>query len=308
MTFGPGLTHDGLPMIHVVREFVVHSPGAVLTVRDSAAAGEPLLLLHGGPGVPDAMQTTIVPLIDGLRCVSFDQRGVGASRCDDGRYDLAAYVADIEAIRERLALPTWHVLGHSWGGLLAQAYAAAHPGRVRTLVLSSSSLGVGADWTRTKRVSMRIECRRAGVWGTARLLFYGSGLYVPGPVRERAVRRVMAEIWRDYFLDPASAPAPDLAWLAGCSARAMVGTDRALRRTSSTVLAGIDDCTAPAMVLYGEHDIFGDAAQIVRHRLPHAEQVTLTGSGHLHWLQNTSGYRNTLRSFYAKNATQRRTS
>src|SRR5450756_374672 len=43
--------------------FVVESPGVLLAVRQSRDDGEPLLLLHGGPGVPDSMQTTIAPLL-----------------------------------------------------------------------------------------------------------------------------------------------------------------------------------------------------------------------------------------------------
>jgi pimeloyl-ACP methyl ester carboxylesterase len=49
-----------------------------------------------------------------------------------------------------MGVESWHVLGHSWGGLLAQAYIAAYPEKVTSLVLSSSSLGVGRDWKRTK--------------------------------------------------------------------------------------------------------------------------------------------------------------
>jgi proline iminopeptidase len=92
---------------------VVEADGARLTVRVSKPDGPPILLLHGGPGVPDSMQTTIAPLLADLRCLSFDQRGVGASMCTDGRYDLDAYLADIEAIREHLGVDRWHVLGHS---------------------------------------------------------------------------------------------------------------------------------------------------------------------------------------------------
>ncbi len=51
------------------------------------------------------------------------------------------------------------------------------------------------------------------------------------------------------------------------------------------MLSGLRAYTGPAMVIYGEHDIFGTSAGIVRHRLPNAVQVTLRGSGHLHWLQ-----------------------
>src|SRR5450756_2592222 len=123
--------------------FIVESPGVLLAGRQSRDDGEPLLLLHGGPGVPDSMQTTIAPMLPEFRCISFDQRGVGESVCRDGRYDLHAYLDEVEAIRNRLGIASWHVLGHSWGGLLAQAYAAAYPQRVKSLVLSSSSLGVG---------------------------------------------------------------------------------------------------------------------------------------------------------------------
>ena len=139
-------------------QFRVDAPGARLEVRRSDDDGEPLLLLHGGPGVPDYMQSSTAPMLTGFRCISFDQRGVGASACLDGRYDLAAYLDDIEAVRTRIGAESWHVLGHSWGGLLAQAYTSAHPQRVKSLALVSSSLGVGTEWAQTKRESFWIAC------------------------------------------------------------------------------------------------------------------------------------------------------
>jgi len=276
----------------------------VLAVRDDERPGEPLLLLHGGPGVPDSLQAGVAPLLPDLRCISFDQRGVGRSTCDDGRYDLASYLEDVEAIRRDCGLAAWHVLGHSFGGLLAQAYAARHPERVKSLVLSSSSLGVNGDWKTTKRESFRIERRRAGIPGVARFYFFGSWLVLPGPVRDRGMRRLMAEVWHNYFLDPRSAPDPEPAWLAGASAQAMIATDRAISREDPAVLDGISSYGGRVLVLYGEHDIFGPQAQaIVRRRLPQTSQVTqvtLQGSGHLHWLQNREGYRETLAAFFAK--------
>ena len=127
--------------------------------------------------------------------------------CTDGRYDLDAYLADIEAIREHLGVDRWHVLGHSWGGLLAQAYANDHADHVRGLVLSSSSLGVGTDWKATKRAAFATDRRRAGLRGTARFVTFAAGLALPGKVRSLAMRRVMTETWHNYFLDPTSAPA-----------------------------------------------------------------------------------------------------
>jgi len=145
----------------------------------------------------------------------------------------------MEAIRKHLGISSWHVLSHSWGGLLAQAYTAWHPDRVSSLVLSSSSLGVGADWKLTKRVAFRTSRQRAGLWGTVRLYCYGSGLGAPGSVRNRAMRHVMTETWHNYFLDPRRAPDPDEHWLGGCSADAMIRTDRAVSREDPAVLTGL---------------------------------------------------------------------
>ena len=265
-----------------MREFVIQAPGAALAVRESRLGGEPLLMLHGGPGVPDGMQMTVGPRRPGVRRISVDPGGVGSSICRDGRYSIAAYLADIEAIREGLAITSWHVLGHSWGGLLAQVYAARHGDRVSSLVLSSSSLGVGPDWKLTKREAFRTSRQRAGLWGTVRFYCYGSGLGVPGSVRSWAMRHVMTETWHNYFPDPRQAPDPDEQWLNGCSADAMIRTDHAVSREDPALLSGLATYAGPAMVLYGENDIFGTSADIVRHRLPHAAQVTLKDSGHLH--------------------------
>ena len=114
-----------------------------------------------------------------FRCVRFDQRGVGASERVDGRYDLEAYMSDIEALRRSFGLDSWHVLSHSRGGLLAQVYAAPSPQQVRSLVLSSSSLGVGDHWKRTKREAFRTDRQRAGLLGMLRFN-YGAGLHLPG--------------------------------------------------------------------------------------------------------------------------------
>jgi pimeloyl-ACP methyl ester carboxylesterase len=190
-------------------------------------------------------------------------------------------------------------LGHSWGGLLAQAYTASHGDRVRSLVLSSSSLGVGADWKLTKREAFRTSRQRAGLRGTVRFYWYGSGLVVPWSARSWAMRHLMTETWHNYFLDPRQAPDPEQPWLRGCSANAMIRTDRAISRQDPALLSGLAAYAGPAMVIYGEHDIFGLSAGVVRGRLPLAAQVTLADSGHLHWLQNQAGYRQALHHFYS---------
>jgi pimeloyl-ACP methyl ester carboxylesterase len=114
------------------------------------------------------------------------------------------------------------------------------------------------------------------------------------------MRYIMTEIWHNYLLDPSPAPDPDERWLDGCSADAMISTDRAASRDDPATLRGLATYAGPAMVLYSDHDIFRTSSDVVRRRrLPQAIHVTLDDSGHLHWLQNEAAYRDTLPHFYA---------
>ena len=114
------------------------------------------------------------------------------------------------------------------------------------------------------------------------------------------MRHIMTEIWHNYVLDPGPGPDPDERWLDGCSADAMISTDRAVSRDDPATLRGLATYAGPAMVWYGEHDISGTSSDVVRRRrLPQAIQVTLDDSDHSHWLQNEAAYRDTLPHFYA---------
>ena len=89
------------------------------------------------------------------RAVLFDQRAAGRSRpharepnVDWASIDLQHHVADIEALRLRLAIDRWAVFGISWGSMLAVAYAQRQPERVSAVVAAAVSTGTvdDIDW------------------------------------------------------------------------------------------------------------------------------------------------------------------
>jgi proline iminopeptidase len=78
---------------------------------------------------------------DGMAVVTYDQRGTGRSSNpapDAANYDLLKYVADLDAVREAVGAARVHLFGHSWGGIVAQRYATAHPDRVKSIILMGS--------------------------------------------------------------------------------------------------------------------------------------------------------------------------
>ena len=113
-------------------------PGFRLSVIDMRPPGvqQTLLLQHGYAGCAETWEHQITALSARFRIVAPDLRGHGQSDAPDGRYDLDALCADLDAIVAQLALPQrFTLVGHSFGGALALAYAARRPERLDHLVL-----------------------------------------------------------------------------------------------------------------------------------------------------------------------------
>src|SRR5689334_23140613 len=107
-----------------------------------AVGSGPLLLCHpGGPGSSSAYFGNLPLLASERTLLLLDPRGTGASDrpADPAAYDLEQYAADIEAVREHLALDRIDLLGHSHGGFVAMTWAGTHPERVGRLVLASTT-------------------------------------------------------------------------------------------------------------------------------------------------------------------------
>ena len=104
-------------------------------------SGVPLLLLHGGPGIPGGSYDQLMTeLADRWPVVRYDQIGCGRSDRpnDPSLWRVQTFVEELTALRDTLGLDRMHLLGHSWGGMLAIEYLLTRPEGVRSLVLSSS--------------------------------------------------------------------------------------------------------------------------------------------------------------------------
>jgi len=86
------------------------------------------------------------------RTVIFDNRDAGQSSMADGEYEIADMARDAIALTDHLELDTFHLLGVSMGGMIAQEIALQAPERVRTLTIAVSIAAGGAYARRTAEV------------------------------------------------------------------------------------------------------------------------------------------------------------
>jgi proline iminopeptidase len=103
--------------------------------------GEPLVVVHGGPGADHTyFLPWLLPLARTHRLIFIDERGSGQSERlqDVSKYTIENMADDVEAVRVALGLGKIDLLGHSCGGVLAEAYALKYQQNLRHLILNST--------------------------------------------------------------------------------------------------------------------------------------------------------------------------
>ena len=129
------------------RQFPV-SNGHILYIEESGNPdGMPVVFLHGGPGgnCEPGHRRFFNP--EDYRIILFDQRGCGKSRPHASlEHNTTSHlVADLEKIRQHLAIESWVLFGGSWGSTLALVYAETHPERVLGMILRGIFLSRDED-------------------------------------------------------------------------------------------------------------------------------------------------------------------
>ncbi len=131
------------------KSFFVETNGAKLFCS-VLGEGSPVIVLHGGPGLSQGyLRPHMDKLSEVCQVIYYDQRGGGNSQGDfsEEKINLAVAVEDLDAVRRELGCKTVSIMGHSWGGLLAMLYAAAHPEAVDKLVLIDSMTASSDDFS-----------------------------------------------------------------------------------------------------------------------------------------------------------------
>jgi pimeloyl-ACP methyl ester carboxylesterase len=267
-----------------LREFRATHPPKHISVAgvgwDYLATGageEALLLLPGGAMVAEAGFTRIPAFEDRYRVIAPDYPPVStAAQLLDG----LAGVLDAEGVRAA------HVLGPSYGGLVAQCFVRRHPGRVRTLVLANTF----------------VPPRRM-LWPAK--IFLTLSPFVPlawqQALRERTLARAFSGVW--------TVPPEDRAFWREYQHELIARLSKAELRTIYRL--GIDlvkrfrstpgdlaSWPGRVLILESDRDILTPEQRAeLRRCYPHAEVHTFRGAGHAPWMSHKKEYLSVINEF-----------
>jgi proline iminopeptidase len=127
------------------REGYANVPGGRVWFKVvGSGSGTPLLLLHGGPGGTSRTFEPLCALTNERPLIFYDQLGGGRSErpSDTNLWRVERFVEELKCVRRELGLRRFHLLGHSWGSLLAVEYMNTRPQGVESLILSGGAFSM----------------------------------------------------------------------------------------------------------------------------------------------------------------------
>ncbi|MFF9839713.1 alpha/beta fold hydrolase [Streptomyces sp. NPDC013740] len=269
--------------------------GTELSYR-TLGEGEPLVVLPGGP-MRDAVYLGDLGGLSAHRTLLvLDARGTGESAVpvDPASYRCDRQVADVEAFRAHLGLDRIDLLGHSAGGNLATLYAAAHPERIRSLVLvTPGTRAVGIETSDAEWDAAAERFADQPWYPEARAALDATDENTP---MERVSQLAMPFAygrWDEAAQAHTAGARTEMDWAAAAAFYAPGAfTPDATREALRAV-------TAPVLVLAGGYDNGPTPAKAAELAacFPHAELVVQPAAGHFPWVDDPGGFARPVAAF-----------
>jgi len=275
----------------VVRTLRIRIDDIEVSCSEAGAGDPPLVMLHGLTGHRDDFLECLPGLAARRRVLAPDLRGHGDATHvgGDGSYDFERLVRDLERLLQALDVPRCHLLGHSFGGMVALRFVLAHPERVASLVLMSTAPFAPDGYDRG-------TFEKAGAIAVARGMAFlqqlvekaGRALANPAPSDLQVRRwseRYYAHMRKRYgAMDPVA-----YRWL-GC---AMV--------EQRSLVPRLGEIRCPATVLVGSDDEgFLEGADALEAGIAAARRITLEDAGHHPHIEATEAWTEAIEAHLAR--------
>lgn len=245
-------------------------------------SGEPVLVLHGGPGLSYGYLDDLVAELagsPGLEVATYQQRGLAPSTAD-GPFHLDREVLDVLSVLDALGWARAFLVGHSWGGHLALHVAVRHGERVRGVVAVDPLGAVGDGGVSV--MSARMDAFVEATAGDEAL----------------ASKTGIARVWPAYFADPAMAPPmPPIEFNRDANA----GIFESVNEAMPDIGARLGACEVPFVFVVGERSPLEPAASSAPTAalLARARMEVLAGAGHFPWVEQPGSVRHALEKLVA---------
>ena len=259
--------------------------GDIRIYYEIAGDGRKLLFINGtGADLRNRPNAFDGPLAKAFQVLGYDQRGLGRSEKPDRPYSMQGYADDAAALMDALGWERAHVMGVSFGGMVAQHLALRHPHRIDRLVLACTSCGGagGASYPLHELGEMDIESRARFMIGISDMRHDAAWQAAHGEALAAMIAQQVA----------AAATGPD------DPGRAMGARRQLEARIHHDTGARLAEIRAPVLLCAGRYDGIAPLSnmQFMQQIIPGARLEIFEG-GHLFLIQDKRAYAEIMRFF-----------
>ncbi len=261
--------------------------------------GHPVLIINGGPGMNSNGFSVLAEMLsENNTVIIYDQRGTGESVINEkssSNFTLDLMVRDIERLRKHLGYDNWIVLGHSFGGMLAYAYASEHPERVRAMIQSHSG-GMSLQNVRSFNIMDRLNSAE----NDSLVKYMAMTQRKPGnPHLEKKRAHFMAKAYL-YKSENEEAVAERLLQV-NREINSMVWAN--MRANNFDKSPAMEKFQKDVLILHGLQDVVPlDIPERADSILPNSKLVKMDGCGHYGWLDRPEVYLEEVKAFLSNNS------
>ena len=260
-------------------------------------SGKPIIFLSGGPGLEVSSMKPVAEFFPAqYQRVFLEQRGTGRSRpakLTTENMSVRLMVEDLEALRSQLNLDRILLAGHSWGGMLAMAYASSHPDKVDKVILIDSG---GPTREFYSWFSDNIEARLRPEDREARQYWIDAAKL--GVDADTAALGTMRAITPAYFFDRAKGLAFAAEIPQGFFHSDAASLMQADRRKGYDLRDGLRQVTHPVLIVQCHQDPIGDKTAEDIHALIRSSTIQyLDRCGHFPWIEQPEKMRAVVTEF-----------
>ena len=261
--------------------------------------GEPLLIINGGPGLDCEGFIPLAELLsDKYMTILFDQRGTGKSelkQIDSTTVTMNLMAIDMETIRNYLKIDKWIVLGHSFGGFMAEYYATYYPESIKAMILSSSG---GIDLSILNYYGANIQMRLSQSERDS--LSFWSEKVKQGDTTSQVRYNEAKYLASAYLYNKEFTPklAQRLAFGGYPQINKLVYKD--LFKIGFDCKETLQNFSKPVLIIQGRQDLIGDGIAYEAHMiLKNSTIVFINKSGHYSWWEQSEEYKSEVEKFIA---------
>lgn len=246
---------------------------------ERAGQGAPIVLLHGIGSNSRSWRYQLADLADDFTVIAWDGPGFGRSSDPAREMTMGDYASCLAGLLEALGIERTHLLGLSWGGVLAQEFYRGHAEQVPSLILADTFAGGGARPEAVRQQNLAMRMRLASM----------------DPVemaRERAPALLSPQASSELLAEVASISAelhPD-----GYRLAAIASSNADERDVHPHI-------QVPTLVLWGEFDrvTSRQEAEQLRDGIPGAKLIVIPGAGHVSNQEQPALFNAAVRQFIA---------